>query len=103
MHDEPWAFLEADLAGATPSPAWGRRLADPTRLLIRAAELANNDWSEVEAARELGRLATVDCLRAAHTAVLHALILNPFLDIRGIRIARILQATLDGDVRAHSA
>jgi hypothetical protein len=94
MHDELLAFLEADLVRADPPPARGCHLADPARLIDRVAELANADWSEAEAASELGRLASVECLRAAHAVVVGALMRNPLVDVRGIRMARILLAAL---------
>lgn len=95
MYDDLLAYLEADLVGAERPVARRRHFADPTRLLTRAAELANEDWSEAEAARELGHLASADCLRAAHIMVLGSLMRNPFVDVRGIRVARILVAAID--------
>ena len=97
MYEDLFAYLEADLVGAQPPPpAKPCQPAEPARVLGWAAELVNADWSEEEAATELGQLATGDCLRAAYTMLLGSLMCNPLADVRGIRIARILLAALDG-------
>lgn len=95
MYDDPLAYLEADLGGADLPKATVCRPSDPAYLLKHVAELANNEWSEAEAAAEIAARACVDCLVVAYAEVVNALCRNPFVDIPGIRIARILLAALD--------
>ena len=59
-------------------------------VLERAAELANEDWTEEEAGLELASLCDQAQLRTAQQAVLAGLVNNPYVDARGIRISRIL-------------
>lgn len=95
MYDDLLAYLEADLVGAERPRAGPLGFSDPVILLGRVAELANDDWSESEAASELVRLASADCLRAAHVMVLGSLTRSPFVCVRGIRMARILVAATE--------
>ena len=104
VYEHLFAYLEADLVGAQPpAPAQACELAEPARLLYRVAELVNADWSEEEAATELGPLAGEDCLRAAYGLLLSSLVRNPLVDVRGIRMARIVLAALDGHRRARAS
>jgi hypothetical protein len=88
-------FLEADLssAGALDTVAGGGEY--PEEVLQRAAELANDEWSEEEAGAELARLSTRDALHAAQTTLIGALFANRALDLVGIRMTRIIWKALD--------
>ena len=59
-------------------------------VLQRAAELANDDWTEEEAGWELASLCDQAQLHTAQQALLAGLVSNPYVDARGIRISRIL-------------
>ena len=95
MYDGLLEYLEADLAGAQVPATRSYDDASPARLLQAVAELANSEWTEDEAAREAVRLARPDALRAAYAVAFGSLLSNPFVDILGIRITRILLAAID--------
>ena len=63
-------------------------------VLQRAAELANDDWTEDEAGFELASLCDEGELRRAQQALLAGLARNPYVDFRGIRMSRILWKAL---------
>jgi hypothetical protein len=93
MNEDLFAFLEAELAGDPPTPAAHAEEAVP--LLQRAAQLVTADWPEDEAARELARTSRHEDLRDAHLLLLRALLRSPFVERKGIRIARIMWRALD--------
>ncbi len=92
-NDELFDYLERSLVAAEdfdlPDALCSR---DPLEL---AMELANDEWSEDEAGRELARRASYDDIRLAQANLLCTLMRNPAVDIRGIRMSRILWAALD--------
>lgn len=89
---ELFDFLEASLAGVAVERV---ESATPVDALELARELANADWSEDEAGRELARLASYQALRAAQSRLLGALLTSPYFEGRGIRVSRILWVALD--------
>ena len=64
-------------------------------VLQRAAELANDDWTEEEAGWELASLCDHAELHDAQRALLAGLANNPYADVRGIRMSRIIWRALD--------
>ena len=64
-------------------------------VLQRAAELANDDWTEEEAGWELASLCDQAELHTAQQSLLAGLARNPCADIRGIRMSRIIWKALD--------
>lgn len=64
-------------------------------VLQRAAELANDDWTEDEAGCELASLCDHSELHSAQQALLAGLARNPYVDTRGIRMSRIIWRALD--------
>jgi len=64
-------------------------------VLQRAAELANDDWTEEEAGFELASLCDQDQLHTAQQALLAGLATNPYVDPRGIRMSRIIWKALE--------
>jgi hypothetical protein len=64
--------------------------------ILRALELANDDWTEGEAAAEMSRVtgASVAVLDGACHRMVGALARNPVTDVRGIRATRIVVAAL---------
>lgn len=95
MNEDLFAFLEADLAEAAPAPAPSATAENAVRLLQRAAQLITADWPEDEAARELARTSRYEDLRDAHLLLLRALLRSPFVERKGIRVARIMWRALD--------
>jgi predicted nucleic acid-binding protein len=95
MSDDLFDFLEADLAGPAPDPEVAVAREDAVPLLQRAAQLVTADWAEDEAARELARTTRYEDLRDAHLLLLRALLRSPFVERKGIRIARIMWRALD--------
>lgn len=88
-----FAFLELDVAKVEHArPAMGATDGDP---VLRALELATAEWSEVEAGAELARLHGRAEIRAGQTRLLAALCRSPFVEVRGIRAARVLWSALD--------
>ena len=88
-------FLEADLSSAGDVHTATRLDDCQVDVLHRAAELANEDWSEEEAGAELARWSTRDALHAAQTKLISALFANRALDLVGIRMTRIIWRALD--------
>lgn len=89
MEESLFAFLERDLgAPFTPPTSW---LAP----LPHATELANDDWSEADAAHAVATRAERKEVLAAYVTVMIGLAQTPWLDTRGIRSARILRKALD--------
>jgi hypothetical protein len=88
-------FLEADLSRAGDVETVTCRCAYAGDVLQRAAELANEEWSEEEAGAELARLSTRDALHGAQTRLISALFANRALDLVGIRMTRIIWKALD--------
>lgn len=64
-------------------------------VLQRAAELANDDWTEEEAGWELASLCDHSELHSAQQALLAGLARSPYVDVRGIRMSRIIWKALD--------
>ena len=64
-------------------------------VLRRAAELANDDWTEEEAGWELASLCDQTELHLAQQALLAGLARNPYVDFRGIRMSRIIWNALE--------
>lgn len=64
--------------------------------ILRALELANDDWTEGEAAAEMSRVTggSVAVLDRACHRMTGALARNPVTDVRGIRATRIVLAAL---------
>lgn len=88
-----FGFLEADLSNAgnvDTVSGWD----EPVDVLQRAAELANDEWSEEEAGAELARLSTPEALHAAQTTLISALAANRAVDLVGIRMTRIIWKAL---------
>jgi hypothetical protein len=85
-------FLEDDLTGR-PAPTGP---ASSDQLLARALEVANDDWPEHDAVRELARLAAGNRLglQRAHRRLQLALLRNPVPDITGVRASRVVLAAL---------
>lgn len=73
---------------AAPAPAEPPRID----LVSRALELANDDWTEQEAAVELARLAEGDRARLleAYEQLVARLIGTSVVDRRGVRAARVV-------------
>lgn len=92
-YEELFDYLERSLVDAEDFeiPA-ALEWRDPLEL---AAELANDDWPEDEAGREVVRRASYDEIRQAQASLLCELMRNPCVDVRGIRMSRILWAALD--------
>ena len=89
MDDELFDFLERDLAGTVGAtarwiPAWPH-----------AAELANDEWSEAEAAHQLACSCGPDEIRAAYAASVQRLASLSSVDVRGILTSRLLRLALD--------
>ena len=63
-------------------------------VLQRAAELANDDWTEEEAGCELAASAIRPAAHRA-TGLLAGLATNPYVDTRGIRMSRIIWKALE--------
>jgi hypothetical protein len=88
-----FGFLEADLSNSgnvDTVSGWDT----PVDVLQRAAELANDEWSEEEAGAELARLSTPRSLQAAQATLISALAANRAVDLVGIRMTRIIWKAL---------
>jgi hypothetical protein len=89
--DEPalFAYLEESLAGNVET------VPDPHSLVARALELANDDWSEKQAAAELIRIADGDrqALKQAYYQ-LQSTLLGPVVDLPGVRAGRVVHHAL---------
>src|SRR3954447_20752423 len=88
-----FSFLEADLVRTT-SDRRPSRVTDPDPVR-RALELATDEWSEGEAGEELAGLFGREELRVGRRRLFAALYRSPFLQLRGVRAARILGVALD--------
>lgn len=74
-----------------PEPVPPPRSVFDIDLLSRALELANDDWTEQEAAMELARVAGGDRekLLEAYERLIAGLVRQKTLDVRGVRASRI--------------
>ena len=90
-HDRQRVALAAAAAPVAPPPpsAPGPPRVD---LVARAFELANDDWTEQEAAVELARLAEGDRARLleAYEQLVAQLIRTTVVDRRGVRATRVV-------------
>ena len=91
-----FAYLEADVIqtqSMRPPPV--PRGMD---VILRALEIATDEWTEGEAGAELARLFRRDELWAGQTRLLGALQRSPLVQLRGIRASRVLWSALDQSV-----
>ena len=88
--DAFFAFLEDALNGQR----WPE--SRPRLLVVCALEVANDEWSETEAAQELLLLAGRDrhALEEAHRTLQYGLMRSVGVDVPGIRASRIVREAL---------
>lgn len=87
-----FAFLENCTTGGNE----GGPALQPAGIASRALELANDDWTEQEAADELVRVVRGDrrALQQAYRRLQWGLIQNPLVDLRCIRASLIVREAL---------
>lgn len=85
------AAAPAPQAEEQPAPVPRPHNTYDVDLLGRALELANDDWTEQEAAMELARVAGGDRekLLAVYERLITGLVRQATLDVRGVRASRI--------------